>query len=183
MQKGEECRVRFSPPHAESRAWGPATRRAWREVTGIAQVTHPERATPGLFRLKKADGRFDAYICQPKEMSMGWFERILPVRQDTLDLAHRVATECQMHVWQSIAPRAGLLNSLGEAQGYVRARAKGVLRGRLSDTVVRGRRLSAACQRRTLTLALDLIAARFTRVLLYAGPQPGGRRDGRAPGC
>ena len=99
---------------------------------------------------------------------MGILERILPVRQDTLDLARQVAGECQTIVWQHVAPRAGLLTSLCEAQGYIRARAKRIVRSQLSEVVVRGRRLSAACQRQTLAITLDLIAARFTGALLHA---------------
>jgi len=90
-----------------------------------------------------------------------WFR---PVRRHQLELARRLAVESQALVWQRVAPRAGLLASLCEARGYVRACAQSILRASLARA--RGCPRSTARQRWVLAQALDLVCNQFSGRML-----------------
>ena len=101
---------------------------------------------------------------------MGMLDWILPARLNKSDLARRIAAGSRASVWQRIAPRAGLLTSLPETRGYIQARAKSVVRGKLASVVPGPRRLSAADQRQILTLALAMVTEQFSGPMLHTQP-------------
>ena len=88
--------------------------------------------------------------------------RFLPARRDqqVAELAERLAREQQPRVWRLLAARAGTLGSEAEARGYIRCRARRVLRRglrRLGESA----QLPANLQRSVIDRALELTFGRF----------------------
>jgi hypothetical protein len=103
---------------------------------------------------------------------MGMLNWILRTRKDrdvTL-LAERIADDCHDLVWQLIAPRAGLLKSMPEARGYIRARAWGVVRKSYSRLVDRRTHIPAASEQRTLEKAIVLVIGKFAGPMMRVQP-------------
>ncbi len=97
---------------------------------------------------------------------LGWIRRLFPARLDKTQLAFRMVAESRALVHQRVAPRAGSCASLAEAQGYVRARARSIVRSRLAGATVRCGRLSAEQQREILEQALSLMAEQLAHPLV-----------------
>ncbi|NLX54562.1 MAG: hypothetical protein GXY58_05575 [Planctomycetaceae bacterium] len=97
---------------------------------------------------------------------LGWISRLFSARLDKTQLASRMVAESRTLVHQRVAPRAGSCASMVEAQGYVRARARSVVRSRLAEATARCGRLSAEQQREILEQALSLMADQLARPLV-----------------
>ncbi len=81
-----------------------------------------------------------------------------------LELAKRVAGDQQDVIWQQLAGRERSLDSVPEADGYIRCRALSILRDEL-------RRLPAAAftpaeQQQVLDYAAKLVVSQFARAMV-----------------
>lgn len=107
---------------------------------------------------------------------LGWISGLFTARLDKTQLALRVVAESRPLVHQRVAPRAGSCASLAEARGYVRARARSIVRSRLAGVTVRCGRLSAEQQREILERALSLMEEQLARLLVRPAATAARRR-------
>jgi hypothetical protein len=85
----------------------------------------------------------------------GWFTS-QRAKTRLSSLAQIVAEQCRESVWRHVASRAGALQSVDEARGYVRSRARAIVR-RKTELITLLRPLPEPVERFIWQTALDLV--------------------------
>ena len=108
---------------------------------------------------------------------LDWISR-RPSETKLASLAEIVAEQCRESVWQRVARRAGTLQSLPEAQGYVRTRGGVLVRQKAAHLVRMQDAIPAAAEQKIVERATSLVAGQLVTHLLQ--PQPVYVTDRRA---
>lgn len=99
-------------------------------------------------------------------------DRLRPSRHDAriLELAQNMAAAQHDRLWEQVAPRAGSLASVPEAQGYIRFYATHLLKSESPQLLDPSGQLDATHRVRVVERAVELLVAEFVGRLVRARP-------------